>query len=564
MFDQLTGRLSAAVAALRGRGRLTEQNIADTLREVRIALLEADVALPVVKRFIEAVKTRALGTEVSASLSPGQTLVGILHRELVTLLGGTGTGLALNVQPPVVLLLAGLQGAGKTTTAAKLARWLIESHKRRVLLVSTDVRRPAAILQLERLAAQVKAGFFAPPAGQMAPRQIALAALAQARSGVYDTLIVDTAGRLHIDAELMQELKDIDTSVGAHQRLFVVDAMAGQDALNAARAFTAILDLTGIILTKADGDARGGAALSVREVTGKPIVFLGVGEKSEALELFDPERMAQRILGMGDVVALVETVQRNIADEEAQRLARKVAKGQSFDLGDLRAQLDQVRRMGGLGALMDKLPTHMSRRGLPPEQADRQVRQQMAIIDSMTARERRTPGLIDGSRRRRIARGAGVQVQDVNRLMKQFLDMQRMMKQLKGSGLRRLMGTFRGGSPQEAYWDFKSGLPLRRIRALFWTPERRNPWSLFVSPGAAPRTSRSITWSSPTAASARGGPASSRSASSTPWRAAKSCGCALSSLGSTTGSGWARSCPIVCANWLRSTASKQRRRRPRG
>jgi signal recognition particle subunit SRP54 len=447
MFDQLTGRLSAAVAALRGRGRLTEENIADTLREVRIALLEADVALPVVKRFIDAVKARALGSEVSASLSPGQTLVGILHRELVTLLGGSGAGLALNVQPPLVILLAGLQGAGKTTTAAKLARWLIETHKRRVLLVSTDVRRPAAILQLERLAAQVNASFFAPPPGQTLPRQIALAALAQARSGVYDALIVDTAGRLHIDAELMQELKDIDAGLGAHQRLFVVDAMSGQDALNAARAFTASLELTGIILTKADGDARGGAALSVREVTGRPIVFLGVGEKSDALELFDPERMAQRILGMGDVVALVESVQRNIEVDAAERLARKVAKGQAFDLGDLRSQLEQVRRMGGLGALMDKLPAQMARRAVAPEQADRQVRQQMAIIDSMTPRERRVPGIIDGSRRRRIARGAGVQVQDVNRLMKQFQDMQKMMKQLKGSGLRRLMGAFRGGAP---------------------------------------------------------------------------------------------------------------------
>jgi signal recognition particle subunit SRP54 len=445
MFDQLTGRLSAAVAALRGRGRLTEDNIAETLREVRIALLEADVALPVVKRFIDAVKVRALGSEVSASLSPGQTLIGILHRELVTVLGGSSTGLALNVPPPMVWLLAGLQGAGKTTTAAKLARWLIETHKRRVLLVSTDVRRPAAILQLERLAAQVQAGFLAPPPGAAEPRQIALAALAQARSGVFDALIVDTAGRLHIDAELMGELKDIDAAVGAHQRLFVVDAMAGQDALNVARAFSANLALTGIILTKADGDTRGGAALSVREVTGQPIVFLGVGEKSEALELFDPERMAQRILGMGDVVALVETVQRNIEVESAERLARKVAKGQGFDLSDLRSQLDQVRRMGGLGALMDKLPTQMSRRALAPDQADRQVRQQMAIIDSMTARERRVPGIIDGSRRRRIARGAGVQVQDVNRLLKQYLDMQKMMKQLKGSGLRRLMGAFRGG-----------------------------------------------------------------------------------------------------------------------
>jgi signal recognition particle subunit SRP54 len=447
MFDQLTGRLSAAVAALRGRGRLTDDNIADTLREVRIALLEADVALPVVKRFIDAVKARALGAEVTASLSPGQTLVGILHRELVALLGGGGAGLALNVQPPLVLLLAGLQGAGKTTTAAKLARWLIETHKRRVLLVSTDVRRPAAILQLDRLASQVQAGFFPAPAGTSAPTAIATAALAQAKSGVFDVLIVDTAGRLHVEAELMQELKDIDAAVGAHQRLFVVDAMAGQDALNAARAFATSLDLTGIILTKADGDARGGAALSVREVTGKPIVFLGIGEKTEALELFDPERMAQRILGMGDIVALVENVQRNIEVGEAERLARKVAKGQGFDLGDLRSQLDQVRRMGGLGALMDKLPAQMGRRAVAPDQADRQVRQQMAIIDSMTLRERRVPGLIDGSRRRRIARGAGVQVQDVNRLMKQFLDMQKMMKQLKGSGMRRLMGAFKGGRP---------------------------------------------------------------------------------------------------------------------
>ncbi len=447
MFDQLTGRLSAAVAALRGRGRLTEDNIADTLREVRIALLEADVALPVVKRFIDAVKARALGAEVSASLSPGQALIGILHRELVALLGGASSGLALNVTPPLVVLLAGLQGAGKTTTAGKLARWLKERHKRRVLLVSTDVRRPAAILQLERLAAQVEADFFAPPPGA-APAAIAAAAWVHAKSGVYDALIVDTAGRLHVDTELMAEVQQIDSAVGAHQRLFIVDAMSGQDALNAARVFSAALELTGIILTKADGDARGGAALSVREVTGKPIVFLGVGEKSEALELFDPERMAQRILGMGDVVALVESVQRNIEVGEAERLARKVSQGKGFDLADLRSQLDQVRRMGGLGALMDKLPAQISRGAVAPEQADLQVRRQMAIIDSMTPRERRVPGLMDGSRRRRIARGAGVQVQDVNRLMKQFLEMQKTMKQLKGGGLRRLMGAFKGGAPQ--------------------------------------------------------------------------------------------------------------------
>ncbi len=449
MFDQLTGRLSAAVAALRGRGRLTEDNIADTLREVRIALLEADVALPVVKRFIDAVRVRALGAEVSASLSPGQALIGILHRELVELLGGASSGLALNVTPPLVLLLAGLQGAGKTTTAGKLARWLKETHKRRVLLVSTDVRRPAAILQLERLAGQVEADFFAPPTACNDPTAIATAALQHARSGVYDVLIVDTAGRLHIDSELMSEVQEIDAAVGAHQRLFVVDAMSGQDALNSARAFGAALELTGIILTKADGDARGGAALSVREVTGRPIVFLGVGEKTEALELFDPERMARRILGMGDVVALVESVQRNIETGEAERLARKVSQGKGFDLADLRSQLDQVQRMGGLGALMDKLPTQMTQRSsMPPEQGERQIRRQMAIIDSMTPKERRVPGLIDGSRRRRIARGAGVQVQDVNRLMKQFLEMQKMMKQLKGGGLRRLMGAFKGGAPQ--------------------------------------------------------------------------------------------------------------------
>jgi signal recognition particle subunit SRP54 len=445
MFDQLTGRLSAAMAALRGRGRLTEDNIAETLREVRIALLEADVALPVVKKFIDAVKARALGAEVSASLTPGQALVAIIHRELVTVLGGAGTGLALNAPPPLVLLLAGLQGAGKTTTAAKLARWLIESHKKRVLLVSTDVRRPAAILQLEKLATQVQADFCSPATGA-APADIAATALDRARSGVYDVLIVDTAGRLHIDAALMDEVRQIDAAVNPQQRLFVVDAMSGQDALNAAQAFSAALELTGVILTKADGDARGGAALSVREVTGKPIVFLGVGEKTEALEPFDAERMAQRILGMGDVVALVESVQRNIQAGEAERIAQKFKQGKSFDLADLRSQLEQVRRMGGLGALMDKLPAQMARKAvMPPDQADRQVRHQIAIIDSMTPRERRLPNVIDGSRRRRIARGAGVQVQDVNRLLKQFLDMQKMMKQLKGGGLRRLMGAFKGG-----------------------------------------------------------------------------------------------------------------------
>jgi signal recognition particle subunit SRP54 len=446
MLDKLTERLSRAVDSLRGRGRLTEDNIAESLREVRMALLEADVALPVVKRFIDTVKVQALGAEVAQSLSPGQAFIGILHRELVSVLGGSRAGFALNATPPLVVLLAGLQGAGKTTTAAKLARWLIESQRKRVLLVSTDIRRPAAVLQLERLAGQVGAAFFPVPAGA-APPAIAVAALEQARRGVFDVLIVDTAGRLHVDSELMDEVRAIDAAVSPGQRLFIVDAMAGQDALNAARAFGEALDLTGIILTKADGDARGGAALSVREVTGRPIVFLGVGEKTEALEAFDPERLANRILGMGDVVALVEEVHRKIDVDEAERLARKVVQGKGFDFTDLKAQLEQVRKLGGMGALMDKLPAQMAGRALPADQADRQLRRQVAIIDSMTPRERRQPGLIDGSRRRRIAAGAGVQVQDVNRLLKQFLEMQKMMKQMKGGRLGRMLAGLKGGLP---------------------------------------------------------------------------------------------------------------------
>jgi signal recognition particle subunit SRP54 len=389
---------------------------------------------------------RALGTEVTGSLTPGQTFIGILHREMVALLGAASNGLPLNVQPPLVVLLAGLQGAGKTTTAGKLARWLIETHRKRVLLVSTDVRRPAAILQLERLATQVEADFFPVVDGQ-APVAIAIAALEQARRGVYDALIVDTAGRLHVDSELMAEVQAIDAAVKSHQRLFVVDAMSGQDALNSARSFSTALDLSGIILTKADGDARGGAALSVREVTGKPILFLGVGEKSEALEAFDPERLATRILGMGDVVALVADAQRNLDVGEAERLAKKVMSGKRFDYSDLRSQLEQVRKMGGLANMMDKLPAQMQRQAIDPGKADRDLKRQMAIIDSMTPRERRAPDVIDGSRRRRIAKGAGVQIQDVNRLQKQFLDMQRMMKQMKGGKLGRMLAGMKGGMP---------------------------------------------------------------------------------------------------------------------
>jgi len=447
MFDSLTSRLSRTVDSLRGRGRITQDNVAEVLREVRVALLEADVALPVIKQFIDQVKVQALGTEVAASLTPGQVFVGILHKELVAVMGGAAAGFSLRAQPPLVVLLAGLQGAGKTTSAAKLARWLIETHRKRVLLVSTDVRRPAAMLQLERLAQQVGADYFAADAAR-APRDIAVAALDQARRGVFDVLIVDTAGRLHVDEAMMEEVRDIDAAVASTERLFVVDAMAGQDAINAAKAFSAALNLTGVILTKADGDARGGAALSVRQITGQPIVFLGTGEKTDALTPFDPERMASRILGMGDVVALVEQVQRNVDAGEAERLARKMTSGKGFDMSDLKSQLEQLQKMGGVSSLLDKLPGAAAQKAaVSAVTGDSQVRRQIAIINSMTPRERRLPAVIDGSRRRRIAKGSGVQVQDVNRLLKQFMDMQRMMKSMKGGKLRRMLGALKGGVP---------------------------------------------------------------------------------------------------------------------
>ncbi|HTU67296.1 MAG TPA: signal recognition particle protein [Steroidobacteraceae bacterium] len=446
LFENLTSRLSRTVDTLRGRGRITEENVGESLREVRMALLEADVALPVVKAFIERVKQKAVGAEVTASLSPGQAFVGILHKELVALMAGDRGRFELRAQPPVVVLLAGLQGAGKTTTAGKLARWLIE-QKKRVLLVSTDIRRPAAVLQLQRLAEQVGAGVF-PTDVKQDPARIARDALESARKGVYDVLIVDTAGRLHVDAELMDEVKQIEKAVETHERLFVIDAMAGQDAVNSARAFGQALDLTGVILTKADGDARGGAALSVREVTGKPIVLVGVGEKLDALEPFDAERMAGRILGMGDVVALVEQVQKQVDVDQAAKLAKKVQSGKGFDLVDLKSQLEQLQKMGGMASLMDKLPSAAMKGNAPaPEQGDREVRRQIAIINSMTKKERRNPGLLDGSRRRRIASGAGVQVQDVNKLMKQFLEMQKMMKSFSGGKLKRMMSAFKGQMP---------------------------------------------------------------------------------------------------------------------
>ena len=447
MFDNLTARLARSIESLRGKGRITDENVAETLREVRVALLEADVALPVVKSFIDGVKVKALGAEVASSLTPGQAFIGILHKELVELMGGPRAGFNLRAQPPIVVLLAGLQGAGKTTTAAKLARWLIEREKKRVLLVSTDVRRPAAILQLERLAEQVGAQFF-PSSSSDPPANIARDALEAAKRGVFDVLIVDTAGRLHVDESLMDEVKEIDAAVHSTERLFVVDSMAGQDAVNSARAFGAALDLTGVILTKADGDARGGAALSVRNITGKPIVFMGVGEKTEALEPFDPERMASRVLGMGDVVSLVEQVHRQVDHQEAQRLAKKVVKGQGFNMADLKSQLEQLQKMGGVSALLDKLPAAAAQKGaVNADQGDRDLRRQIAIINSMTRKERRNPGIIDGSRRRRIAAGSGTQVQDVNRLMKQFLEMQRMMKSMKGGKLQRMLSAFKGQMP---------------------------------------------------------------------------------------------------------------------
>jgi len=449
MFDKLSSRLAAVVEGLRGRGRLTEENVGETLRQVRMALLEADVALPVVKEFIDAVKARAVGLEIHKSLTPGQALVRVIHEELVRVMGEGVRPLNLRAQPPVVMLLAGLQGAGKTTTAAKIAKWLKERDRKRVLLVSTDVYRPAAMLQLERLGQQLGIDVVQSDPSTP-PLEIARRALDEARRGLYDVLLVDTAGRLHVDEAMMQEVRALALALQPVETLFVVDSMAGQDAVNAARAFGAALDLTGIVLTKADGDARGGAALSVRRVTGQPILFVGVGEKPDALEAFQPERMASRILGMGDVLSLVEEVTRKVDREQAEKLARKVAKGGGFDLDDLLEQLRQLEGMGGVAALMDKLPAQLAAKaGALPQGNERDIKRQIAIICSMTPRERRFPKLIDGSRRRRIAGGSGTQVSDVNRLLKNFLQMQKMMKGMgKGrGGLRGMVQSLAGRLP---------------------------------------------------------------------------------------------------------------------
>ena len=448
MFENLTERLSKSLRTISGRGRLTEENIKETLREVRMALLEADVALPVVKEFVNRVKERAVGQEVSKSLSPGQAFIKIVQGELVSVMGEANESLDLATQPPAVLLMAGLQGAGKTTSVAKLAKYLKERMKKKVLVVSADVYRPAAIKQLETLAQDIGVEFF-PSDTTQKPLTIAEAAINHARKQFFDVLIVDTAGRLHVDSEMMAEIKELHQSIKPIETLFVVDAMTGQDAANTAKAFSEALPLTGVILTKADGDARGGAALSVRQITGKPIKFIGIGEKTDALEPFYPDRIASRILGMGDVLSLIEEMERNVDKEKAAKLAQKMQKGKGFDLEDFREQLAQMRNMGGMMGMLDKLPGVS---GLPEDVKgkldDKLTHRMEAIISSMTPAERRNPEIIKGSRKRRIAAGSGMQIQDVNRLLKQFDQMQRMMKKISGKGgMRKLMSGMKGMLP---------------------------------------------------------------------------------------------------------------------
>ncbi|HMM53564.1 MAG TPA: signal recognition particle protein [Candidatus Desulfobacillus sp.] len=448
MLDNLTQRLSRVVKTLRGQARLTEENIADALREVRMALLEADVALPVVRDFIARVREKAVGQEVAGSLSPGQALVGVVHRELAELMGGARQGLDLAVQPPAVILLAGLQGAGKTTTAGKLGKLLRERMKKKVLAVSADVYRPAAIQQLKLVAEQAGIDFYATQATDQ-PVAIATAALDHARRHYYDVVLFDTAGRLAVDEAMMQEVARLHEALRPAETLFVVDAMLGQDAVNTARAFSEALPLTGVILTKLDGDARGGAALSVRQVTGKPIKFAGVGEKLDGLEEFRPERMASRILGMGDVLGLIEEAQRGIDQAKAKEFAQKLKSGKSFDLNDFREQIGQMRKMGGLSGLLDKLPAQFAQaaRQAGSQVEDKAVRRLEGIICSMTPQERAKPELIKASRKRRIAAGAGVQVQEVNRLLSQFEQTQKMMKQLSRGGMQKMLRGMKGLLP---------------------------------------------------------------------------------------------------------------------
>ena len=447
MFDNLTGRLSQVVKELRGQARITEENISGALREVRMALLEADVALEVVKEFIEHVKARALGQDVMTSLTPGQAVIKIVQDELIKLMGETNASLNLNIQPPAIILMAGLQGAGKTTTVAKLGRWL-KTQQKSVMTTSCDIYRPAAIEQLKVLSNENDLTFF-PSEPTQKPVEIARAALAQARKQFVDVLIVDTAGRLHIDEEMMEEIQALHAELNPSDTLFVVDSMMGQDAVNSAKAFHDALPLSGAILTKADGDARGGAALSVRHVTGKPILFMGTGEKTTELTPFHPERVASRILGMGDVLSLIEEVEQKADKGKAEKLAKKIKKGKGFDLDDFRDQLKQMQDMGGLSGLMDKMP------GMPQMPAaaanqvdDSQLTKLGAIINSMTKQERRHPAVINGSRKKRIAAGSGTQIQDVNRLLKQFNQMQKMMKKMsKKGGMAKMMRGLQGNMP---------------------------------------------------------------------------------------------------------------------
>ncbi|MEK7792013.1 MAG: signal recognition particle protein [Pseudomonadota bacterium] len=447
MFDNLTGRLAGVIKTLRGEARLTESNIQQALREVRLALLEADVALPVVKDFIARVKEKAVGHEVMDSLSPGQALVGVVHQELITIMGGEKADINLSTVPPAVILMAGLQGAGKTTSSGKLAKWLIEQKKKKVLLVSCDIYRPAAIHQLELLAKQIGTDFFPVQEGQK-PGEIGVAALDYARKHHHDVMIVDTAGRLGIDEIMMQEISELEKLLKPIETLFVVDAMQGQDAVNTAKAFADALPLTGVILTKLDGDARGGAALSVKHITGKPIKFTGIAEKLTGLEAFYPDRMASRILGMGDVLGLIEEAQRSTDQREAEKLMKKMKSGKSFDLDDFKAQFQQMRNMGGMNALMDKLPAQFSQAAQNVNVDDKVIGRTEGIINSMTRQERTKPEILKASRKRRIAAGAGVPVQEVNRLLSQFEQARKMMKMMNKGGMAKMMRGLKGMLPR--------------------------------------------------------------------------------------------------------------------
>jgi signal recognition particle subunit SRP54 len=445
MFEQLSDKLRSTFKNLSGKGRLTEANITDAMREVRVALLEADVSLEVTRDFVSRVKQRAVGQEVLGSLSPGQAVIKVVQEELIDLMGSANDALHLNTRPPAVILVAGLQGAGKTTTVGKLAHLLKTREKKSVLVTSADVYRPAAIRQLETVAENVGVDFF-PSSADQSPVSIAQGALEQARKLSHDVLIVDSAGRLHVDDDLMAEIQQVHSAISPVETLFVVDSMTGQDAVNSARAFDQALPLTGVILTKTDGDARGGAALSIRSVTGKPIKFLGIGEAMDALEPFHPDRVASRILGMGDVLSLVEEVERKVDRTKAEKLAKKFAKGKEFDLEDFRDQMIQMQNMGGMASMMDKLPgmDKIPQRALD-KVGDKQTSQTIAIINSMTPHERRFPAVLRGSRKKRIAIGSGTQVQDVNRLLKQFMQMQKMMKRMKKKGgMRGLMQQMKG------------------------------------------------------------------------------------------------------------------------